>query len=79
MRETFPGASAWQPSIVHSSLCRILTLAPLDEQVITRVSEICSQWSASLQGAVFFPKRAWLVYHKKLMSTEGHQWDLDYE
>lgn len=78
MRDAFPGASAWQPSIIHCSLCRILTVAPLDKTTISKVSNICSEWTARLHGKVFMPQRAWLVYHNKLMSTEGQQFDLFY-
>lgn len=43
--ERFPGASAKQPNIIHTSLFRILTARQLDRDVIEAVHQACGRWT----------------------------------
>lgn len=73
-----PGSSAIQPSIIHTSLLRILSPRQLTDATKTAVSHLCKELTKKLKGTKYTPGGVWLVHEEFFSCIEGPKWSLNY-
>lgn len=71
LRDRAPGSSAIQPSIIHTSLLRVLTPEQLSEDTKATIHAACAQFTQQLRGMRWTPGRAWLVHETLFSCIEG--------
>lgn len=71
VQETFSGASSKQSTIVHTTLCRIVSDKQLPGDVITNIDKLCAFWTQKLEGRQFSPSCLWWIIEKQFSTIEG--------
>ncbi|GFR49436.1 hypothetical protein Agub_g11494, partial [Astrephomene gubernaculifera] len=71
LRETFPGASTKQATIIHSSLLRIVSSEPLGRAAVEEVSAACQRWTERLRGTLYRPKTLWFIRETEFSTVVG--------
>ena len=73
MRAAFPGASARQATIVHTTLLRVLSARPLARAAVEAVDAECRRWTDKLRGTRVTPEALWFVSEYQFSTIRGER------
>jgi hypothetical protein len=73
LREAFPGASDRQPVTVHSTLMRVVTAAPLGDDVVASIVEEADAWTQKARGIVVPARAVWRVIEEEYSTIAGER------
>jgi hypothetical protein len=64
-------ASIQQPTIIHTSLFRMLSPANPDTYTRARIADVCAKWTAKLRGTEWVARHVWMVYETEFSTIKG--------
>ena len=76
--DAFPGShSIEQPTIIHTSLFRMLSAVNPDSYTRRAINAVCEKWTAKLRGREWTAKHVWLVYETEFSTIAGQHHVMD--
>ncbi len=62
-----------QSTIIHTSLCRLLTAEQMSVAHVAAVQAVCDSWTAQLRGRRYVPEQLWWVLEREFATVVGQR------